>query len=68
MASPQPALPADRSFVVQFRPPEPDGSPTYDGRVEHLASGEEARFHLLEELLAFMIDVLTRRQQRTDAG
>ena len=68
MPSSQPALPADRTFVVQFRPPEPEGSPTYDGRVEHLASGEEGRFHSLEELLAFMIGVLTGVPQHTDAG
>jgi hypothetical protein len=55
----QPALPADRAFVVQVHAPGPDGSPTYDGRVEHLASGEEACFHSLEELLAFMVRVLT---------
>jgi hypothetical protein len=68
MPSSQPALPADRSFVVQFRPPPPGGSPTYGGRVEHLASGEEARFHSLEELLAFMTSVLTKVPQHTDAG
>ena len=59
MRSSQPALPTNRAFVVQFRPPKPDGAPTYDGRVEHLVSGQEARFHSPEELLAFMIDVLT---------
>jgi hypothetical protein len=40
----------------------------YDGRVEHLLSGEEARFHSLEELLAFMIKVLAEVQQESDAG
>jgi hypothetical protein len=59
MPSSQPALPANRAFVVQFRPPAPDGAPTYDGRVEHLVSGQVARFHSLEELLAFMVRVLT---------
>ena len=59
MSSSQPALPSDRAFVVQFHPPKPDGSPTCEGRVEHLVSYREARFHSQEELLAFMIDVLT---------
>jgi hypothetical protein len=68
MPSSQPALPADQSFVVQFRPSAPEGSPTYDGRIEHLVSGEAARFHSLEELLAFMIGVLARVRQQTDAG
>ena len=62
------ALPTNRAFVVQFRPPAPDGSPTYDGRVEHLVSGQEARFHSLEELLAFMVGVLSGVPQQTDAG
>jgi hypothetical protein len=66
MRSSQPALPANRAFVVQFRPPLPEGSPTYDGRVEHLVSGQEARFHSLKELLAFMIRVLTDVQQQSD--
>ena len=67
MHASQPALPANRAFVVQFRPPAPDGSPTYDGRVEHLVSGQEARFHSLEELLAFMVRVLTDVQRPSGA-
>ena len=39
----------------------------YDGRVEHLVSGQEARFHSLEELLVFMIKVLTDVQQQSVA-
>ena len=68
MPSSQPALPADRVFVVQFRPPAPDGSPTYEGRVEHLVSGQAARFHSLEELLAFIVRVLTDVQQPSGAN
>jgi len=68
MPSSPPALPTNRAFVVQFGPPASDGSPTYDGRVEHLVSGQEARFHSLEELLAFMVRVLTDVPQQTDAG
>jgi hypothetical protein len=68
MPSSLPALPTNRAFVVQFRPLAPDGSPTYDGRVEHLVSGQEARFHSLEELLAFMVGVLSGVPQQTDAG
>jgi hypothetical protein len=67
MPSSQPALPANRAFVVQFRTPPTEGSPTYDGRVEHLVSGQETRFHSLEELLAFMIRVLTDVQRPMDA-
>jgi hypothetical protein len=67
MSSSQPALPTNRAFVVQFRAPRPEGAPTYDGRVEHLVSGQEARFHSLKELLRFMICVLTDVQQQSDA-
>jgi hypothetical protein len=66
MPSSQPALPTNRAFVVQFRALPPEGPPTYDGRVEHLVSGQQARFHSLEELLAFMIRVLTDVQHTLD--
>jgi hypothetical protein len=43
------------------------GAPArYDGRVEHLVSGQVARFHSLEELLAFMIRVLADVQHQAD--
>jgi len=53
--------------VVQFRTP-PSGTPAYyDGRVEHLVSGEAVRFHSLEELLAFMIRVLADVERQAGA-
>jgi hypothetical protein len=55
----QASLPANRAFVVQFRAQHTGALPTYDGRVEHLVSGQVTRFHSLEELLAFMTRVLT---------
>jgi hypothetical protein len=45
--------------VVQFRAQPAGASPSFEGRVEHLASYQVARFRSLEELLAFMIRVLT---------
>ena len=63
MPQSQPSLPTNRAFVVQFRAQATEASPSYDGRVEHLVSGQVARFHSLEELLAFMIRVLTDVQQ-----
>jgi hypothetical protein len=63
----QPSLPTNRAFVVQFRPQPPGASSAYDGRVEHLVSGQVARFHSLEELLAFMIRVLTEVQKQSDS-
>ena len=67
MAPSQPSLPSNRVFVVQFRR-QPTGAPSpYDGRVEHLVSGQIACFHALEELLAFMIRVLADVQQQPEA-
>ena len=62
-----PSLPSNRVFVVQFRLP-PTGAPSgYDGRVEHLVSGQVARFHSLEELLAFMTRMLSEVDQQAEA-
>ena len=67
MAPSQPSLPSNRVFVVQFRNQPTGASTPYDGRVEHLVSGQVARFHSLEELLAFMIRVLADVQHQADA-
>jgi hypothetical protein len=68
MPQSQPVLPANRAFVVQFRTP-PTGIPgSYEGRVEHLVSGQEARFSSLEELLAFMRRILAAVQEQMGAG
>ena len=66
MASSQPSLPSNRVFVVQFRTQPPGAVAGYDGRVEHLVSGQVARFHSLEELLAFITRVLAEVEQQTD--
>jgi len=54
----KPTLPSNHAFVVQFRT-RPRGAPSWEGRVEHLASYQVARFHSLDELLTFMTRVLT---------
>jgi hypothetical protein len=64
----QPSLPTNRVFVVQFRPQPTGAPPRYDGRVEHLVSGQVARFHSLEELLAFMVDVLADVQDQPNSS
>jgi hypothetical protein len=63
----QPSLPTNRAFVVQFRPLSTDATPAYAGRVEHLESGRVARFHSLEELVVFMIRVLTDVEDQADS-
>ena len=57
MTPSKPTLPRNQAFVVQFRP-RPPGAPSWEGRVEHLVSYQAARFHSLDELLAFMLRVL----------
>jgi hypothetical protein len=56
---PQASLPTDRAFVVQFRAQPPEAPLAWDGRVEHVVSGQVASFHSPEELLAFLCRVLT---------
>jgi len=62
----QPSLPTNRAFLVQFRTQLTGASP-YEGRVEHVVSGQVARFQSLEELLAFMIRVLADVQAQSDS-
>jgi hypothetical protein len=63
----QPSLPSNRVFVVQFRAQPAGPSSSYDGRVEHVVSGQVARFHSLEELLAFMVSVLADVEEQPGA-
>ena len=59
MSQDTPSLPANRAFVVQLRA-QPAGTPLcWDGRVEHIVSGETIHFHSPEELLAFMMRIVT---------
>jgi hypothetical protein len=54
--------------VVQFRPQPADAPPQYAGRAEHLVSGQVARFQSLEELLVFMIHVLSDVQDSSPSS
>ena len=58
MPQPQPTLPTNRAFVVQFRAQPPGAPLVWDGRVEHVVSGQATHFHSLDELLAFISRVL----------
>jgi len=66
MSSPAPQLPANRAFVVQFQSPAEDGCLLEYGRVEHLVSGQAARFASLDELLRFVSRILTEVQEPSD--
>jgi hypothetical protein len=44
--------------VVQFRAPPAEAKMGWQGRVEHVVSGQMTHFQSLEELLAFICRVL----------
>ena len=62
-----PALPAERAFVVQFRAETAVALGSSLGRVEHVVSGQATHFHTLDELLAFMVQVLIALSAAPDA-
>jgi hypothetical protein len=51
-------LSVHRAFVVQWRVETDIAQGRVMGRVEHVVSGQAIHFHALEELLAFMAQVL----------
>ena len=57
-------LPTNRAFVVQLRTQPPKAPWSWDGRVEHVVSGQMTHFHSLEELLAFIRRVLAGVQDQ----
>jgi hypothetical protein len=59
MTKKQPALPAQRAFVVQFHTDAQIEQGELRGRVEHVVSYQSAHFESREELVAFMVRVLT---------
>jgi hypothetical protein len=63
-----PSLPSNRAFVVQFRLPSADGPMLWEGRVEHVISGQAQRFESQEQLWAFITHVLTTLQSRPLPG
>jgi hypothetical protein len=50
-------LSVDRAFVVHFARPAASGRRRFVGRVEHLSTGEFARFSSLSALLEFFARV-----------
>ena len=59
----QVSLPAKRAFVVQIHADAKVEQGKWQGRVEHLVSCQATRFQSLEELLAFMVKVLSEPEQ-----
>jgi hypothetical protein len=55
----RPSLPARRAFVVQVHADAKVEQGQWQGRVEHVVSFQATHFQSLEELLAFMVKVLS---------
>jgi len=60
------SLPVSRSFVVQLVADTVPASRGFRGRVEHIESGRSRRFASLEDLGAFIGEVLEANQSRED--
>jgi hypothetical protein len=58
----QPTLPTNHAILVQFRAQSLETPMAWEGRVEHVVSGQVTHCHALEELLAFMQCVLASVQ------
>ena len=57
-------LSVHRAFVVHFRVSTNIAQGQIEGRAEHVVSGQTAHFASLEELLAFVAQVLTQQKER----
>jgi hypothetical protein len=55
----KPSLPTNRAFVVQLHAEAEVGQAEFRGRVEHVVSMRSTHFHSLEELVAFIVKMVT---------
>lgn len=56
---PEPTLSVQQAFVVQFRSHVNIDKGEFEGRVEHVATGETEHFHSRKQLFDFMVRLLT---------
>jgi hypothetical protein len=63
LATNKPSLPTNRAFVVQLHADAQVGQKEFTGRVEHLVSYKSTHFHSLEELGAFMVQMVTTLEE-----
>ena len=59
----QPSLPTNRAFVVQLHAEAKVEQGEFRGRVEHVVSMRATHFDSLEELVAFVVQVVTTPQE-----
>jgi hypothetical protein len=60
MANQRPSLPARWAFVIQLHAETQVEQGCFKGRVEHLLSHRATHFESLEELLAFVVQMMTQ--------
>ncbi len=52
------------AFVVQFRSSLPSDTERFEGRIEHVGTGEVAHFHSADELLSCIRQMLSEARCR----
>jgi hypothetical protein len=57
-------LSVHRAFLARLRVNSEVAEGRLTGRVEHVVSGQTAHFDSLEELLAFIVQILTQQGER----
>jgi len=62
MTKKQSALPARKAFVVQLHTDAQVTQGHFKGRVEHIVSHQATHFESLEELVAFIVRMVTTQQ------
>lgn len=63
-----PAFPQQKAFVLQFAAEAGPETGVFRGRVQHVATGEQASFQSLDELWAFVRGVLLEPPPALAAG
>ena len=56
------------AFVIQFKPETDVESGRFTGRIEHVPSSRAIRFQSLEQVLAFIADMLAEIRRKEETG
>jgi len=56
------------AFVIQFQPETDVESARFTGRIEHVPSSRAIRFQSLEQVLAFIADMLAEIRRNEEMG
>lgn len=67
MAKNTPSLPSGSAFILQLRGDADLEHGDFRGRVEHLTSMQAAHFESVEELMLFILHIMTIQRKREDS-